>query len=124
MLGWILLAVLVLFLLWLLWRKPSSRNLRQQNKAELDVGQQLVLDLPGNPSTGYTYRDLTAKNDVIETVQPITFIPPEDAVPGAPGHYSVVYRGLKPGRANIKLLYGRSWEPATQKLHTFDVIVK
>jgi predicted secreted protein len=83
---------------------PGQVNLTASDngqKITLFAGQELVIQLPGNPSTGYTWE---AKDLV-----------------GSGGTLTLTFRVLKTGPAALTLVYHRSWETSVAPQQTFSI---
>lgn len=90
------------------------------------VGDEIVLRLPGNPTTGYQWTlddiagDSVAPDGIIE-YEPID----SDKRVGAGGFFIARFRAVETGRTAFKLVYLRPWEknkpPARAFLVTLDV---
>ncbi len=78
---------------------------------ELLVGETVSIRLKANPSTGYAWRLDGPLPAALATVT-VKYVP-EPASPGtvgSGGHTVAVYKAVKVGRGEIRLVYGRPWE--------------
>lgn len=80
----------------------------------LAVGEERVLALPSNPSTGFRWELVEPQRSAVVAVE-LSFeapLPPEGEEPlcGAPGVMRVRLRGLQPGTELLRLQYRRCWE--------------
>ena len=83
----------------------------------LAPGETLIVELPGNPTTGYEWT--VAQNDasLLQPQEP-SYEPDSSAI-GAGGLYTFRFRALKKGAALLRLTYRRSWEP--DAIETFSL---
>ena len=94
----------------------------QEVSAELCVGDTQVLELSGNPTTGYTWM----LAEPLPTGCPVsveidyTTTPTKRPISGSGGIFKVKYTGITPGSATVALIYARPWARDTtqsQKIH-------
>ncbi len=79
-------------------------------------GEILIFLKAENPSTGYSWRiDLRASAGLDRLAVSDEGYKPGGSLPGAPGTHSWTIRALKPGRATIRFVYQRPWEPTPVK---------
>ena len=75
-------------------------------------GDQLVITLPANPTTGYSwqvYRQPSSEHLVL-TKSIFNEVKGNRRMVGLPGTYSFFYTVTGPGKEGISLIYSRSWE--------------
>jgi inhibitor of cysteine peptidase len=89
------------------------------------VGQGTQVQLPANPSTGYSWSQVAGDAKVIEPVGAAAFSPQREA-PGAGGTSTLTYRAVGAGETVLKLIYHRPWERDVPPVKTFEtrVVVK
>ncbi len=75
----------------------------------LTVGQELVLRLEGNPSTGYDW-ELAELDTSVVVQQGEPRFSPGSNLPGASGIETWRFRAVGRGRTDLRLVYRRSWE--------------
>ncbi len=85
-------------------------------------GAQLMLQLPGNPTTGYSWEAATSILGVIKESTPPVYKPSGGAL-GSGGTYTFWYEAVGKGRTELTLVYRRSWETNVAPLKTFKVII-
>ena len=79
---------------------------------QLHVGQQLILSLPSNPTTGYRWAIQDSAGGVLRSLGPEVYsTPDDDAVIGAAGHSTWRFQAAASGEATLRLAYQRTWEP-------------
>ena len=84
------------------------------------VGDTFAIELPGNPSTGYSWNG-SADPAVVELTGEPAFEPDSDAI-GAGGTITLIFEAVETGEAELELQYSRVWE-SVQPLDTFSVTV-
>lgn len=87
---------------------------------ELQKGQTLVINLEGNPSTGYTWEPVDLEGAIVRQVGEIEFKPQSDLA-GAPGTQTLRFEATEAGQMELKLVYHRPWEQGVEPLETFTV---
>lgn len=79
----------------------------------LSPGEAVKIELPENPSTGYTWR---IDRDASGGLENIAIIDDGHrrgaAMPGAPGTHRWTIRAIRRGHAAIQFVYLRPWEPS------------
>jgi inhibitor of cysteine peptidase len=115
-LTWLVLAVLVLTGLIAACASDEAFTLSmadQGRSINLETGQELVLRLPSNPTTGYGWEIETLDRALLEPVGEAEFVqdePGEEQMVGVGGMEVFHFRALKPGTMELKLIYHRVWE--------------
>jgi len=100
-------------------RLGDADNGRQ---VELKMGQQLVVSLEGNPSTGYTWEVTEVDAKVLRQSGEPEF-QPQSNLPGAPALITLRFQTVGAGTTDLKLAYRRPWEKNTPPAQTFAVRV-
>ncbi|MHB1340450.1 MAG: protease inhibitor I42 family protein [Coriobacteriia bacterium] len=96
---------------------------RSGDSVELAAGQVLVVELPGNPTTGYNWQ-VVDPPAVLKQQGELTYEPESDLV-GAAGMVTLRFEGVEAGAGALTLEYARSWEStAALETYTLDVSVK
>lgn len=92
----------------------------------LKPGQELILSLEDNPSTGYAW-DFSQPYDtkLLEAVSDKIFVSntPNGNIVGQGGRTYWAFKALQPGTTELNLRYARPWE-STQPAKTFKLTVK
>ncbi len=83
---------------------------------EIKSGTIVTIELPENPSTGYTW-SYTIDGQVAEVVE-FSYAPPADQIPGAGGVRTLELRVT--GSGQLDMAYARSWE--NQPIDTFTLV--
>ncbi len=90
---------------------------------DIGVGQQAVVALAGNATTGYAWEAAPPSSASVTPVGERQY--QEDAHPagqvGVGGTYTFTYQGASAGGAKLSFVYRRPWEKDTPPAQTFDV---
>jgi inhibitor of cysteine peptidase len=101
---------------------------QNEEMVEVQTGDMLVIELPGNPSTGYAWEVENLDTMILEQVGEIEFnqTQSDEPIVGAGGTMIIRLKALTSGETAIKLIYHRSFEKSVDPLDTFflNVVVK
>lgn len=89
---------------------------------EVKVGDTLVVELEGNPTTGFTWEAVELDQAVLEQAGEPEYIAESDLL-GAPGVISLRFKATGPGQILLKLVYHRPWEQDIPPEETFEVTI-
>jgi inhibitor of cysteine peptidase len=89
----------------------------------LKVGDTLSVQLPGNPSTGYSWEPANADLKILTLVGEPEFIAQNPGETGSGGTVTLRFKATGAGQEPLKLVYHRSWEKDVAPLKTFEVSV-
>ena len=92
-------------------------------RVEMRDGQILVVDLPANPSTGYTWDVATATSGRIRRIGEPEF-EPKASLLGAPGREILRFMMLEPGETVLSLVYRRPWNRTDAAPRSFSAQIK
>jgi inhibitor of cysteine peptidase len=104
---------------------PAITVVSQDNgkTVQLEIGQQIVVRLPSNPTTGYQW-------SVIGSMTPLEFSKSDYATDsqaagraGAGGTETLRFTAKSAGKAELKLGYARAWEKDVPPAKTFSLTV-
>jgi inhibitor of cysteine peptidase len=109
--------------------KPSSVTLQQnqQSKCPLTLysGQQLILHMPSNPTTGFRWLIRDSASNVLQSLGPEVYSNPEDAgLVGSAGRSTWRFQAKQPGEGRLLLTYQRPWEVGVVPAQKFDCTIK
>ncbi|MBS1225421.1 MAG: hypothetical protein H6R24_2099 [Proteobacteria bacterium] len=76
---------------------------------ELQMGERLVVRLPENPSTGYTWA-IDETDHRLMTLDSTDYTAPTEGSIGARGQRPFTFTARQPGEVALKLKYWRFWE--------------
>jgi inhibitor of cysteine peptidase len=92
--------------------------------ATVNVGETLVIELGGNPSTGYTWEVKDLDIQIFQQVGDIGFRPASSTpMVGQGGTQILTLKALKSGTTPLTLVYHRPWETGVAPLETYTVTV-
>jgi|YNPNPStandDraft_1061719.scaffolds.fasta_scaffold252993_1 inhibitor of cysteine peptidase len=78
-------------------------------EVRLRPGQEIILCLEGNPTTGFTWEVAELDSAAIAQMKEMEFTPHSNLV-GAPGTFTFRFKALRRGAATLRLVYRRPWE--------------
>jgi inhibitor of cysteine peptidase len=90
---------------------------------ELHAGDTLRVTLGSNATTGYRWGEANISDNSVINQTAQEAIPPDKAMPGAPGAQKWTFTALKAGTATIATTYGRPWPGGEQNAWTFTADV-
>ena len=103
---------------------PEQVNLTGSDngqKMTLFAGQELIIQLAGNPTTGYTWEASNLDASMFQQVGQAVFGSSNPNLVGSGGTQTLTFRVLKTGPAALTLIYHRPWEQKVAPLHTFSI---
>jgi predicted secreted protein len=91
--------------------------------AEIRVGERLVVRLPENPSTGYTWA--VEENDRrLLALDGTDYAAPTEGFVGARGQRSFTFTARQPGEVALKFKYWRFWEGDASATEHYAITVQ
>ncbi|MDP8263357.1 MAG: protease inhibitor I42 family protein [Candidatus Ancaeobacter aquaticus] len=88
----------------------------------LSVGQDFTVTLPGNPTTGYTWKLNAAKTNGVSQVKKLNYIGDSDSkLVGSGGSFTFTFKVTAKGKNRITLEYLRPWEKGVPAAKTFEI---
>jgi inhibitor of cysteine peptidase len=121
--------VMLLAILFLMFSCATSGGVALQasdngSQVELRRGQNLVVSLEGNPSTGYTWEAGAYDERILRQVGEPAFTPESEAI-GAPGRQILRFEALGEGQTTLELVYHRPWEDTEpEDVFAVEVVVR
>jgi inhibitor of cysteine peptidase len=105
--------------------KESTLTEAGNGRAEtVKVGENLVIELLANPSTGFTWEVAEVDTNVLQQVGETEFKSSSlTPLPGAGGTQTLRFQAVAPGRTELKLIYHRPFEKDTPPARTFAIQV-
>jgi inhibitor of cysteine peptidase len=103
---------------------PEQVNLTasdNREKVTLFAGQELIIQLNGNPSTGYTWEAKDLDATMFKQVGGPKFSSSNPNLVGSGGTMTLTFRVLKTGNATLTLVYHRPWETSVEPVDTFSI---
>ncbi len=95
-------------------------------RIEVEAGQILVLTLESNPTTGFRWEVVEAKDSVLRQRGEVEFRVVSELDPPPPGAGGVeVFRfeAVEAGETLLELVYHRPWEEGVEPVETFSIQV-
>jgi inhibitor of cysteine peptidase len=104
---------------------PSNLSLdadaQSQCPLNMHPGQELLLSLRSNPSTGFRWEVKDAASGVLKSLGPEVYSHPEDAgLVGSAGQSTWRFKAHTAGRGQLLLVYRQPWEPNVAPAQRFD----
>ncbi|MNG23040.1 Chagasin family peptidase inhibitor I42 [compost metagenome] len=95
-----------------------------QCPVRLNNGQNLILSLPSNPTTGYRWAIQDSAGGVLKGLGPEVYRNPEDAgIVGAAGVSTWRFQAFSAGTGRLRLTYQQPWAPEVPPVETFDCAI-
>ncbi len=91
---------------------------------EATVGQEIVIRLKGNPTTGFRWAVGPIEGEALEQKGEVAYEGPARALPGAGGTFIARFKAVEQGEATVAMCYARPWDVDHEPAKTFDVTVK
>ena len=87
---------------------------------ELTVGEELLVQLAGNPTTGYMWSVTDLEEEYLQQQGEPDYERDSELI-GAGGVYTFHFKALQAGQTTLALAYARSFEPDVPPQQTFSV---
>lgn len=97
------------------------------NGTELQLvpGQRLLVKLPSNPSTGYSWgMQRIDESTLLQDGDPGYEQDPGPSMPGKGGTATWAFRAVQPGISTLEMVYARPWEPPSDANQRFTLTVR
>ncbi len=91
---------------------------------EAAVGQEVVVRLKGNPTTGFRWEVEAVEGEAVEPRGEVAYEPPHTARLGAGGTFVARFQAARQGEATLAMRYVRPWEKDKEPAETFRATVK
>ena len=106
--------------------KESKKIIGKDNGGfvELAAGNSLIVELPGNPSTGFVWETESVDGAVLRQAVSYTPFKSDSNVIGAPGKITLRFKAIGSGKTALKLVYHRPWEKNAAPLKTYQVNIE
>jgi inhibitor of cysteine peptidase len=89
----------------------------------IGVGDSLVITLPGNPSTGYSWEVKSVDSTILVVAGEAQFVSDNTNMVGSGGTLTFTFDAKKTGSSTLELVYLRPWETGVDPLGTFTIQV-
>jgi inhibitor of cysteine peptidase len=104
--------------------KPAILTVADKGtQVEVKVGEQIVITLDSNPSTGFSWEAKDLDKTMLEQVGDPTFSSSDPGLVGSGGSLTLTFKALKTGTTTLTLVYHRPWETDVAPVDTFAVTV-
>ena len=90
---------------------------------QLKNGQNLILTLPSNPTTGYRWATQDSAGGVLRALRPEVYSSTESGVIGGGGQSTWRFQAFAPGQGRLRLTSQQPWEPEAEPVETFDCAI-
>lgn len=118
---------LTLFLGLLAGCGPKDSSLTEANNGQpttIHVGGKVVVELPANPTTGYTWDVGEVDTNILKQVGQTEYNSSSTTpMPGQGGTQTLRFQAMAPGTTTLKLIYHRPFEQNTPPIKTYTVQV-
>jgi inhibitor of cysteine peptidase len=89
----------------------------------VDVGVSAIVELPANPSTGYTWEIVEIDRAVLSPAGEPVFESDSPSLVGAPGLLCFTLEAMEPGTTDVRFVYHRPWEDV-EPIDEFTVTIE
>ncbi len=103
--------------------QSRSVTVQEQRQCPLDLhaGQQMILTLPSNPTTGYRWVIRENAASVLKSLGPEVYSAAENSdLVGGDGHSTWRFQATESGEAQLLLTYVQPWDASAEPADTFD----
>ena len=100
----------------------TMRETQTGQTVELKRGDKLIIELEGNPTTGFSWEAASVDADVLKQQGEPEF-KAEAAKMGGGGTYTFTFAAARGGRTELKMVYHQSWDKETPPAKTFELVV-
>lgn len=105
--------------------QPVELDAESECPIRLQVGQNLTLSLPSNPSTGYRWRVQDPAAGVLHSLGPEVYSAPDDTgMVGSSGLSTWRYQAHARGEGKLVLVYQQPWATDVAPVQTFDCALR
>jgi inhibitor of cysteine peptidase len=91
--------------------------------ATLYVGGKIVIELPANPTTGYTWEVGEMDTNILKQTGGTEYNSSSSTPLGQGGTQTLRFQAIAPGRTTLKLIYRRPFEINTPPVRTYTIQV-
>ena len=110
-------------------KSTTSLALHQKQQSQcpltLHTGQQLILRMPSNPTTGFRWLVRDSAANVLQSLGPEVYSNPEDAgLVGSAGVSTWRFEAIQAGEGRLHLTYERPWEVGVVPAQRFDCQIR
>ncbi|MDP2723432.1 MAG: protease inhibitor I42 family protein [Bacteroidales bacterium] len=88
----------------------------------LSIDEVFQIQLPGNPTTGYSWRIMPYDETVVKQLGEPSYKVNDDKI-GTGGIYTFKFQTIADGQAELILNYARKWDSLTEPSRTFKIMI-
>jgi inhibitor of cysteine peptidase len=92
-------------------------------KTNVNVGEKILINLEGNPSTGFTWEVKDLDASMLQQVGEPVFRSGNPGLVGAAGTLTLTFIPLKAGTTTLTLVYHRPWETKVPPQSSFVSVI-
>ena len=97
---------------------------QSQCPVQLHTGQNLILTLPSNPTTGYRWAIQDSAGGVLRAISPEVYSNPENSgLVGSAGISTWRFQAFSSGNGRLRLTSQQPWAPEVDPVETFDCAI-
>jgi len=102
-------------------RQNVTVDKQSECPVQLKTGQNLILTLPSNPTTGYRWAIQDSAGGVLRSLSPEVYSNPQDTgLVGSGGQSTWRFQSFAAGNGRLRLTYSQPWAPEVPAVETFD----
>ncbi|MDF0731154.1 protease inhibitor I42 family protein [Pseudomonas entomophila] len=106
-------------------RQTVELDAESECPKRLQVGQNLTLTLPSNPTTGYRWLVQSPASNILRSLGPEVYSSPEEAgLVGSAGVSTWRFQASTAGESHLILVYQQPWAPEVRPVQTFDCAIR
>jgi inhibitor of cysteine peptidase len=102
--------------------KISLAESSAQSTVNLTAGDDLVITLPGNPTTGYIWEKIKGGKKILQQQGDYQYTP-SSSLMGAGGIFTFSFKALAQGSTKLRLIYHRPFEKNVKPSRTYELTV-
>jgi inhibitor of cysteine peptidase len=100
---------------------PAAAPAGQDSLIQARVGEEFVITLQSNPSTGYRWMLADSLDAGLLRLAGRTYVPDQPVMPGSGGHEQFTFVGVAPGETTLRLRYSRHVQRSAPRRAEFGV---
>jgi inhibitor of cysteine peptidase len=104
--------------------KPARLTVADNNgQLEVKVGDKIIIELEGNPSTGYAWEAKDLDASMFQQIGDPVFKSSNPELVGSGGTITLTFKVLKTGTGTLNLVYHRPWETGVEPINTYTTTI-
>jgi inhibitor of cysteine peptidase len=104
----------------------TTTSLREKDagrRVQLKQGDTLIIELQGNPSTGFSWEAASVDTAVLEVEGDPEFEAETPNLVGSGGTFTFTFKASGTGQTELQMIYHRPWEKDVPAANRFEVTV-